>query len=217
MRSTLILGLGSFGFTLARGLVDRGNEVVAVDKREDLVNAVKEFVAKSIIADVSLPDALEELGVGEFDTVVVNLGDRIDASVLTTLHLKRLGARQIVVKGISEDHASVLKMVGADQVVFPERDVAMQLAYVLSSTNVLDQIPLAPGYSIVELATPVAFVGKTLQELDLRNRYDIQVIVVKRQVPEEILLPRADFRPKSSDVLVVMGKDENLRWLQDET
>jgi trk system potassium uptake protein TrkA len=214
MASILVLGLGSFGITLARDLVGRGNEVAVVDASEDRVNAVKDEVDKAIIADATQRAALEEIGVADFDTVVVNLGDRIDASVLTTLHLKQLGARRVVVKGVSEDHVTVAKMVGADQVVFPERDIALRLSYVLTNPNVLERILLAPNYSLVELAAPDDFTGKTLSELDLRNQYEVQVVILKRAGTDEVVFPTRDLKIGHRDVLVLMGRDVGLRRIQ---
>ena len=215
MGSILILGLGSFGLTLARDLVERGNEVAAVDSSEDRVRAVRDVVDKAMIADVTQRETLEQIGVQSFDTVVVNLGDRIDSSVLTALHLKQLGVRNVVVKGISEDHATVLRMVGADQVVFPERDVALRLSYVLSNPSVVDHVLLAPGYSLVELPASKAFVGKTLEDLDLRNRYGVQVIIAKRGAPEHVFFPTREFLIQEGDVLILMASDGDLRRVQD--
>lgn len=215
MRSILILGLGSFGLTLAKDLVRRGNEVAVVDSSAERVKAVRDLVDQAIVADVTFRETLEQMGVEAFDTVVVNLGERIDASILTTLHLHQMGVRNIVVKGISEDHAAVLKMVGADQVVFPERDIALRLSYILSNPNVLDQVLLAPGYSLIELAAPNPFIGKTLEALDLRNRYSVQIIVVKQTVPDEVVFPTREFIVKSGDVLVLMGRDEDLRAVEN--
>lgn len=214
MRSVLIIGLGSFGLTLARDLVKRGNGVTVVDLDEERVNKARDFVDKAIIADGTKQDVLRELGVDEFDVVVVNLGDRIDASVLTTLHLKQLDAKEIVAKAVSSDHESILKMIHVDQIVFPERDVALTLSHVLSTTNVLDRFLLTSDYSIVELAPPPLLVGKSLSELDLRNRYGIQVVIIKQTVPEAIVIPSGDFVIKDSDILVVMGTEEDLRRLE---
>ena len=214
MKSVLIIGLGSFGLTLGRDLVKRGNEVAVIDTNEERINKAREFVDKALIADGTRREVLKELRVEEFDVVVVNLGDRIDASVLAALHLRELNAREIVVKAVSSDHETILKMIGVDQVVFPERDMALRLSYILSSANVMDQFLLASDYSIVELAAPPALVGKSLQELDLRNRYGVQVVIIKQTVPEGLVFPSGDFVIKDSDVLVVMGKEEDLKRLQ---
>jgi len=214
MRSLLIIGLGSFGMTLARDLIKRGNEVAVIDIDEERINKAKGFVDKAIIADGTKREVLEELEIEEFDAVVVNLGDRIDSSVLAALHLRELGAKEVVTKAVSSDHETILKMIGVDQVVFPERDMALRLSYVLSTTNVMDQFFLASDYSLVELSAPLALVGKSLKELDLRNRYGVQVVIIKQTVPEELVFPSGDFIVKDSDVLVVMGKEKDLKRLQ---
>ena len=214
MKTLLIVGLGSFGMTLARDLVKRGNEVMGIDVDEDRIDKAREFVDKALIADGTRREVLKEFRVEEFDVVVVNLGDRIDTSVLAALHLKELGAREIVVKAVSSDHETILKMIGVDQVVFPERDMALRLSYVLSSSNVMDQFLLAGDFSLVELVATPSMVGKSLQELNLRNRYGVQVVIIKQTVPEELVFPSGDFTVKDSDVLVVMGKEEDLKRLQ---
>lgn len=215
MKSLLIIGLGSFGMTLARNLVKRGNEVAVIDTDEERINKAREFVDKAIIADGIKVEVLKELRIDDFDVVVVNLGDRIDASVLAALHLRELGAREIVVKAVSSDHETILKMIGVNQVVFPERDMALRLSYILSSSNVMDQFFLTSDYSLVELAAPSALVGKSLSELDLRNRYGVQVILIKQTVPEELIFPSGDIVVKDSDVLVVMGKEKDLKRLEE--
>ena len=214
MRNFAILGLSNFGYFLTQELSRLGQYVVVVDMDEDRINRVRALVQKAVIADATDRDTLQSLRLGEMDVVVVSLGDRIDASVLTTLHLKELGTRQIVVKAASEDHARILKMVGATHVVFPEKDTAHRIAYSLSEFSVLDRIDLAPGYSIIDLAPPSEFDGKTLSELRLTSRYGVQVIVVRRSQPEETIVPIATFVVRSSDILVVMGKNEDLKRIQ---
>ncbi len=146
---------------------------------------------------------------------MVSLGDRIDASIMVTLHLKELGAERIVVKAVSEDHRKVLEMVGATEVVFPEMDKAIKTAKTLSFPNALDYLPLAPGFSIVEIAPPKAFIGKTLAELDLRNKYHVQVIAVRELIPDRInLVPKADCVIKDSDIMVILGRDEDLNKIK---
>ena len=214
MRNFAIIGLSNFGYFLTQELARLGQYLVVVDTDENRINRVKTLVQKAVIADATDRDTLESLRLGEMDVVVVSLGDRIDASVLTTMHLKELGARQIVVKAASEDHAKILNMVGASHIVFPEKDTAHNIAYSLSEFSALDRIALAPGYSIIDFAPPVEFDGKTLSDLHLRGRYGVEVIVVKRSDPEETLFPAADFVVRSGDVLVVMGKNEDLKCIQ---
>jgi trk system potassium uptake protein TrkA len=149
--------------------------------------------------------------------VIVSLGDRIDASVLVTLYLKELGVEEIIAKATTEDHGKILDRIGATTVVFPEREIAFRLARSLENVNVLDAIPLSPGVSILEFGPPNSFLGKSLKELDLRNRYGIQIVVIKELVPENlVIVPHPDHKIKESDILVGIGKDEDFQKLLGE-
>jgi len=151
------------------------------------------------------------LGLAELDVVIVSLGDYVDASILVTLYLRELRVKKIVAKAITEDHGKILDIIGATQVVFPERDEAYRLAQTIETDYVLDSISLSEGISIIEIAPPNDVVGKTLGEVDLRNRYGVLVLIVKELVPEKIvMIPTADHMIKDSDILVILGKDEDL-------
>lgn len=213
MKNFLVIGLGSFGLTLARALIEQGNEVAVVDLQEERVNEARNFVDKAIIADVKRRDVLAELHVDAFDTVVVNLGDEIDASILTTLFLKQMGARRVFVKATSEDHATILKMVGADQVIFPERDTALRLSHILGSPNLLDEVLLAPGYSLIEMSAPDAFVGRSLAKLNLTNLYRVQVLLIKRP-GGAVVFPRGELEIHAGDTVVLMGRDPDLKVVE---
>ncbi len=131
------------------------------------------------------------------------------------MHLKELGIKKIIAKATSEEHGRILRKIGASEIFFPEKDLAIGVASRLDNPNMLDYLPFIEGYSIVELAPPKDFVGKTLKELDLINRYSIQVLAVKEIIPEGlILIPKADFQVKDSDALIVLGPDESLDKLQ---
>lgn len=215
MRSFAIIGMSSFGYFLARVLAEEGVEVMAIDLDEEKIEKIKSSVQKAVIADATDRATLANLGLNELDGVVVSLG-QIESSVLATLHLKELNIRHIVSKALSEEHGKILERVGATEVVFPEKDMALRVARTLTHDNILDHVPLAEGYSIVEIAPPSSFLGKSLGELGLRNRYGVQVIVVKELVPENVVLvPMADYVIKDSDVLVIMGRNENLKKIQN--
>jgi len=210
-----VIGLGSFGYYLCRHLSERGHQVMAIDLDSAKIESVQQFVEKAVLADAVDKRTLSELGVADMDVVIVCLGEEIDASILTTLHLKELGVKRVWVKAMSEDHGKVLHKIGANSVVFPERDMAERVAYSVSNSNVLEHIPLAAGYSIIELAPAVDFVGKTLGELDLPKKYGAMVLVIKELVPENVVsMPSSSYRIKDSDVLVVIGRDSDLRRLQ---
>ena len=214
MRSFAIIGMSSFGYFLAKVLAEEGVEVMAIDLDEEKIEKIKSSVHKAVIADGTDRATLAKLRLNELDGVVVSLG-QIESSVLATLHLKELHMRRIVSKALSEEHGKILEMVGATEVVFPEKDMALRVARTLTHDNILDHVPLAEGYSIVEIAPPSSLLGKSLGELDLRNRYGVQVIVVKELVPENVVLvPTADYVIKDSDVLVIMGRNENLKKIQ---
>ena len=215
MRSFAVIGMSSFGFFLARELAREGVEVMAIDLDEEKIEKIKYLVPKAVIADATDRTALETLGLEEIDGVVVSLG-QIESSVLTTLHLKELKIRRIVAKALSEDHGRILAMVGATEVIFPEKDMALKVARTLTHENILDHVPLAEGYSIVEIAPPSSFKQKSLGELNLRRFYGVQIIVVKGTVPEKVVLvPTADYVIKESDILVIMGRDDDLKKIQN--
>ena len=214
MRKIVIIGAGSFGYHVAETLYKKGHEVLVIDKDKTVIQKIKDFCTQAVYADATDKETLEALGVKDMDAAVVSLGDRIEPSILVTLYLKELGVKEIIVKALSEDHAKILKYIGATEIIFPERDVAQRLANRLSAKNMLDYLNLAPGYSILEIVPPKKFVGKSLKELALRSKYGIQIIAVKELVPEKVdLVPGGDFVIKDSDILIVVGKDEDLEKL----
>ncbi len=217
MKSYAIIGMSSFGGFLARNLAEAGIEILAIDLDEEKIEKIKPFVHKAVIADATDRHALESIGLKDVDGVIVSLG-HIEASVLTTLHLKEMNIKKIYSKALSEDHGKILDQVGATDVIFPEKDMATRVARLLTHDNVLDHVPLSEGYSIVEIAPPSSFIGKSIAELNLRNRYGIQVIVVKELIPENVVLvPRAEHIIKDSDVMVLLGKDSDLSKIKNLT
>ena len=214
MRSFAIIGMSSFGSYLALNLAKEGVEIMAIDLDEEKIEKIKQDVHQAIIADATDRATLEKLSLTELDGVVVSLG-QIESSVLVTLHLREMKIKRIISKALSEDHGRILKMVGATEVIFPEMDMAIRVARSMSHENILDYVPLAEGYSIVDVAPPQSMLGKTLGQVDLRNKYGLQVIVIKEMVPEKVvLIPRADYVIKDSDVLVMMGSDDDLKKIR---
>ena len=211
-----VLGLGKFGFYLARKLFEQGHEVIAVDIDKEVVQDIKDYSTQAIIADATNKDTLLSLGIEEVDIAIVSLGTRMDHSILVTLHLKEIGLKEIVVKAITEDHRKILEIIGATQVIFPEKDMAERLALSVSSRNILDHLELSPGFSIMELVPSPSFIGKTIKDLQLRNIYGVQIIAIKELIPERMnLVPAPDCIIKESDILVVMGKDEDLKKVEN--
>jgi len=210
-----VIGMGNFGYYLGRHLYEKGHEVIALDINKSQVQKSKDIVSQAVVADATDREALESLGISQVDAAVVCIGTRMQASILATLHLKELGIKSILAKATSEEHGRILKKVGASEILFPEKDLAIGVASRLDNPNMLDYLPFIEGYSIVELAPPKEYVGKTLKELDLINRFGIQVLAIKEILPKGlILIPGADFRVKDSDALIVLGPDEKLEKIK---
>ncbi len=210
-----VIGMGNFGYYLGRHLYEKGHEVIALDINKSQVQKSKDIVSQAVVADATDREALESLGISQVDAAVVCIGTRMQASILATLHLKELGIKSILAKATSEEHGRILKKVGASEIFFPEKDLAIGVASRLDNPNMLDYLPFIEGYSIVELAPPKEYVGKTLKELDLINRFGIQVLAIKEILPKGlILIPGADFQVKDSDALIVLGPDEKLEKIK---
>jgi len=182
-----------------------------VDSDKDKIEEVKTFVSHAVSMDAADKENLQAMGILEMDVVVVSLGPDMEASILTVLYLHEGGAKRIVAKALTEDHAKILQAVGATEVIYPEKDMAIKTAMKLSSPNVLEYLPLTSGFGIQEIAPLEKFVGKSLKDLDLRNKYGIQVIAIKEIIPEKTtFVPKADFVIKDSDVLVIIGDEKQL-------
>jgi trk system potassium uptake protein len=211
-----VVGLGRFGMSLALELGALGEKVIAVDLDPDRARSAQQVIDQAVVADATDRQTLHAIGLERVQAAVVSLGGDLDASILAVLHLTKLGIPQIIAKALTEDHAEILTRVGATRIVFPERETGFRLAERLSSPNVLDSLVLSAELSVVELAPPKAFVGKTLAELHLGREYGVQVLAIHELVPEQVILvPPAGQVVKDSDILIVMGKDEGLRALRE--
>lgn len=206
-----VIGMGSFGSNVAKTLYAHGNEVLAVDRDKEKIEDVKAVVSHAVNMDSANKENLEALGIKDMDVVVVSLGPEMEASILTVLYLHELGVSRIIAKALTEDHAKILDAVGASEVIYPEKDMAVKTALKLSSPNILEYLPLSAGLGIQEIAPPAAFIGKSLRDLDLRNKYGIQVIAVRGLVPEKMtFVPKADFVIKDSDILIIIGEEKQM-------
>lgn len=216
MASILVLGLGRFGASLVRELLALDHQVLAVDADHTLVDRLKEEFRDVVQADIKDKEALASLGARDVDVAVVSVGSIMDASILACLHLKELGVPRIIAKVASDDHMKILRALGLDErdLVYPEQDMATRLAHTLSTRNIMDSLPLEEGYSIVTLAPPNSFIGKTLKQLDLRKRHRVQVVAVKDTLTGAWNpVPSPDALIKESDQLLVLGRDEDLDGL----
>lgn len=215
MKRVIVIGLGIFGFNIVKDLYENGLEVVAVDKNKDIVQKIRDFSTKALVADGTDKEVLESLGIQPDDVVIISFGEDLAASTLITLHLKELKVKNIIVKAPNEDHKKVLEKIGATEVIIPEKEMATKVARSLISPNVLDYIPLSDEYTICEIAPPASFYGKTIADLHLRTKYHVEVIAVKEMLPDRLrMIPRADFVVKDSDILVVIGKEQDVQKIK---
>jgi len=214
-RSFVVIGLGSFGFSVAKRLYELNHDVIAIDHNRESVQNIKDFSTQAILADASDKEVLNSIGLQEADVAVVSLGEKMDTSSLVILYLKELGIKEVVVKAVSLDHGKVLELLGATNIIYPERDMAIRTAERLSAPNILDQINFLEGYSVVELAAPKELVDKSLKEANVRANYGIAIVVIKRKTLEDlpakvIIAPHANEKIREDDLLVIIGEDEKL-------
>jgi trk system potassium uptake protein TrkA len=212
VKQVAVIGLGRFGLSVVQNLAALGVEVLAIDLDEKNVSKASAYANYAVQADATDDATIKSLGLRNFDFVVVAIGTDIQASVIITLNLKEMGVKKVVAKAQNDIHGKILNKAGADKVIFPERDMGARLANNIVSSNVLDYIELSKDFSIVEIETPSSMKGKNLKDLDLREKYGVNVIAVKRQ-GKIIVSPKADDYIEADDVLVVIGKNPDIRRL----
>ena len=215
MKRAVVIGLGIFGFNVAKNLFEGGFEVTAIDKNKDMVQKIRDYSTKAILGDGTDKEIMESIGIQEDDVVIISFGEDLAASSLITLHLKEIKVKNIIVKAPNEDHKHVLEKVGATEVVIPEREMADKVTKSLIAPNVLDYIPLSGDYTICEMAPPDSFFGKTIGDLHLRGRFNVDVIAVKEVLSDQVkMVPNAGFVIKDSDILVVIGKEKDIQKMK---
>lgn len=213
-----IIGLGNFGATVARELADLECEVTAIDIDRDKVQALVDEVALAIVGDSTEREFLENLDAEQFDCIVVSTGKDSHASILVALHLKELSAQKIVVKANSRDHAKVLVKVGASEAIIPEAQAAIRLSRSLVQPNLLEHLPLSQNFSVAEIKPTDDFIGKQLKELEFRSKYHLQVVAVRDTVDGDLeMAPGGNYEVKANDMLIVLGKDEDIEHLRVRT
>ncbi|WP_066892999.1 TrkA family potassium uptake protein [Clostridium nigeriense] len=209
----VIIGLGRFGSSIAKTLYSLGNDVLAIDRDEDVVQEISDSVTHAVQLDATDENALRSLGIRNFDVAVVTIGDNIQSSVMATLLVKELGVKYIIAKGHSDLHAKVLYKIGADRVILPEKDMGVRVAHNLVSANILDYIELSEDYSIMEIQVLEDWTGRTLNELRLRSKYGINVMAIKRG-DDVNLSPSAEDIIEENDIIVAIGSAEDLSRLE---
>ena len=217
MKRVIVIGLGIFGTNIVKSLYENGFEVIAIDKDKEAVQDVKDFSTKAIVADGTDKQMIDMIGIQEDDVVIISFGEDLAASTLITLNLKQQKVKHIIVKAPDDDHKLILEKVGATEVIIPEKEIANKIVKALTSPNVLDYLPLSEDYMIFELAPPKIFLGKTIAELQLRGRYNIEVLAVRDIIKDKVfMVPGADFVIKDGVVLVVMAKEEDIKKINKD-
>jgi trk system potassium uptake protein TrkA len=226
MRQFAVIGLGRFGITVARALAGKGFQVIAIDSDEEKVRAASEFATVAVQLDATDIASLQKVGLKDVDTVIVAAGKDISASILITMICKDIGIPMVVSKATDPIQGKILAKIGADRVVFPERDMGERLAESLASPDIFDHISLSKDYSIIEVSAPKAFCSKTLGEVNLRAKYGVTVIAIKHKIPgvdergeptfsEEITIaPTSKDEIEKGDILVVLGKLKDVERLK---
>lgn len=214
MKSFLIIGMGKFGHYLCRELASLGNEIMAVDEEEECLSGCLPFVTSAKIGDCTQPEVLAELGINNFDSCFVCIGTNFQSSLEITSLLKEMGANHVVSRASTDVQAKFLLRNGADEVVYPERDIAEKVAKKASANHVFDFVDLG-DYGIYEVLPPKSWAGKSIKELDVRVNYNISILGLRRE-DQKMVMPQADYRFQKDDHMLVMGSDQDLaRFLKN--
>ena len=211
--SFAVIGLGRFGYNLAKTLAEKGSEVIAADVDEERIKDLADIVTSAMVLDSTDEKALRESGIDSVDTVIVAIGSNIEASVVTVMILSSMKIKTILAKANTNLHGEILLKLGVSQVIYPERDTGIRVANSLLMKNVLDEIFLTPEYSIFEVKTPTAFVNKNLKDLDLRRKYGMSILLIERG-REMVINPLGDETIRENDILVALGKREDFQKLE---
>jgi len=220
-----VIGLGRFGSQLAQQLAKSGAEVIAIDKDSKLVEQLAQEVAVAVRLDSTNEQALREQGIDKVDVAVVGIGNNFEANVLTTVTLKSLGVKCICARAEEETHGTILRRVGADEVIFPEDESAQRWSFRLLAPQIGEKMELAPGFSLARYTAPDSFAGKSLIDLQLRKKYRVNLIGLRSQgeiTDEEkkseklIQIPQPDTVIQQGDILWLVGKDDDLATLPEK-
>lgn len=208
-----VLGLGKFGTEITKALYNYGYEVLAIDIDEEKVNEVANYCTHSLVADVSEENTLRTVAIENFDTVVIAIGNNMQASIITALICKEMGVKNIIAKAHNEKHGKVLDKIGVNQVIYPEAAMAVKVATTLINPNIQNHMEIVAGYSIAEIRIPDKWINKNLGELALRSEYAVNVLIIIRANDEVITAPTGDTTLKEDDIIVVGGSNQDIENL----
>ena len=222
MKQFVVIGAGRFGSAVAVTLAKKGKQVLVLDKDEQTVQRLSEIVTQAVQIDITDPNSLARLDIGEIDVAVVGIAGDLEAAILVTLQLKEMGVKTVVVKAKTNAEKKILSRIGADRIVFPERDMGVRVANSLISPTIFDYIQVSPGFGIVETRVPEAIQGQTLVEANIRARFGIDIVAIRRRAPKLdrkgqsvlkdtlLIAPRAEEVLGENDILVIIGEEEKI-------
>lgn len=211
-RQYAVLGLGRFGNKVARELFFKGQEVIVIDKDENVIQNIKDQVTHAYIGDIVDENALKEAGVLDCDVAIIAEGADVESNIIAAQICKSAGVKKVICKARNTIHGKILQKIGVDEIVYPEQDTAIKLVNRLSSTGVLDYFEIGANVSIVGAISPVRWVGKSLIDLDLRNRSNVTILAIQRG-DERLVIPSGDTVIKKDDVLIIFGEEIQLKKL----
>lgn len=214
MKTYLVVGLGRFGSAVAQKLQDLGNEVMVIDENAEQVQRLSNYVTYAVVGDARDEEVLASLGVGNLDCAIVAIGEDLAASILITLNLKSLGVPQVICKAKDELQKRALEKIGADRVVIPEREMGLKLAQNLTSSSVLDYVELSKDSGLAEIITPKSWAGKTLMEIDVRKKFGVTVVALRKADGDLTVFVDANYCLKTDDELILVGSNDDLARVQ---
>lgn len=217
IKEYMIIGCGRFGKAVAITLADLGHDVLVIDKDEDTINDISTKVTHAVVGDVMVEGTLESLGIHNIDECVVAMGSNFEASLMSTVVAKENNVKTVIVKVRDKIHGNIVKKVGADRVIIPEKDSGIRLAYNISTSNILDYIELSDDFSIMEIKSPSLWVGKSLSELDIRNNFGVTVVAIKEEEINDINInPKPSYVFQDTDIILVLGEYKKIESIMAE-
>jgi trk system potassium uptake protein TrkA len=216
MKQFAIIGLSRFGRRLLEEFLVTDAEMIIIDKDRDVIELYKDKVASAYIADVLNEEIIRKLIPPAIDAAIVDLGDRIEASILVTNYLKKLGVKEIIARAEGNEHGEILELVGATKVVFPNQEAAKRIAPFLISSQIFSYLPISAGLVIAEVKVPEKFYGKSLVEVDMRRQYNLNVIAYRKLDRDEYFFYAPEYRLQGDDILLVGGGEEDIDAFTEE-
>jgi len=226
MKQFAVIGLGVFGTSIAQNLMKEGMEVIAIDTAEQNIEAIKNNVTQAAILDSTKEEALQAIDIGKIDCAIIAIGEDMESSVMTALLLKKLEVPRIVARANSEAHRKILTLIGVDEIVSPEEDMGIRLARRLSSTHILHHLDISEEHTIAEIIVGESFIGKTIRGLNLRSRFGVNIVGIKKKiyhvtdmgenvfVEKYVDFPSPDDVIEEDDVLVMVGSERAISELE---